>query len=475
MSHEPNNIDQLLRERLEGFEMAPPADVWTNTSAVLSASRRKRRMFVWFFLSIGALVLLIGGLWYFNGTPSENRLAKEALTSTDSDTKALKQAQSNNEQTRQNGRETAELGNESSDQSTAESSRQAVVNTKGHTNSVDRNQSLATNKNAKSNGNGGSKYYQVAGNEPSRSETTPPPSSVRPTPTDGIASDTETPDVRVAKDENFGSSTIGILPLIDVSPFPIRDYSLAPSSFSKVVIEPTLFWKRFSVEGSIGFSSYRIRSAETTDTAGVPFVNASSGRHSFDTRLGVNYHFNKGFSLQTGLEYSAAKENYRFIGETTTTITYNDTVSSYFDTTLNQTVYVIEPVSYDTLILVQKETVNDYKLLSVPFQFAWKMNLNPRSELEFALGGAVSIYGKNTGYTIQNASNTAITSAEAYKTAGILSLGGSVKYLYRFGLCHSVYVEPWARIGITNLSTSMLSFDTRRNQYGLRVGYRFYF
>lgn len=475
MSHEPNNIDQLLRERLEGFEMAPPADVWTNTSAVLNASRRKRRMFMWLFLSIGAVVLLLGGLWYFNGTPAENRLAKEALTSTDSDTKALKQVQSNSEQAGQNRRETAEIGNESSDQSTAEPSRQGVVNPKAHSNSVDRNQSLATNKKGKSHSKVEPNHYQVAGNGPSRYGVTPPPSSVTPISNGGDHSDTRVPMANALVNENLAPMVIGSLPIMDVSSFPIGDYSLATSSFSKVAIEPSSFWKRFSVEGSIGFSSYRITASDPIDSTVLPFANATSRRHSFDARLGVNYHFKKGFSLQTGLECSAAKENYRFISEETTTMTYNDTISSYFDTTLNQTVYVIGPVSFDTTIMVETATQNYYKLLTLPFQFAWKMDLNPRSELEFALGGAVSIYGKNDGYTIQNASNTTIPSSEAYRTTGILSLGGSVKYIHRFGVHHSVYVEPWARIGITNMSTSMLPYDTRRNQYGIRVGYRFYF
>ena len=138
-------------------------------------------------------------------------------------------------------------------------------------------------------------------------------------------------------------------------------------------------------------------------------------------------------------------------------------------------VYVISPVSFTTTFYIDKLTENYFKLLTVPFQLAWKTNASEKSEFEFSLGGAVTVYGKNTGITTEQMGYGTIPTSEAYRTKGILSLGGSIKYLQRFGLHHALYIEPWARLGITSLSMPVLLYAVRRDHYGIRVGYRFYF
>lgn len=279
-------------------------------------------------------------------------------------------------------------------------------------------------------------------------------------------------------DASSSNETVNSMPFFDIERFNQRSYHAITQIFEEDVLpKRTPFLKHLSVEGSIGYSQFTIQANKnSTDPLLAELLkNAASNQRSFDARLGLNYHFTPSVSFQTGLDYSSARENYTFESNETTTITYNDTISSYFDTTLNQTVYVIVPISIDSTVLVQNESQNFYKMLTLPFQFAWKTPVSKRGELEFALGGALSIYGRNTGNTIVDTSNYAIPSANAFHPKGILSVGGSIKYLHRFGMHHSVYIEPWARFGITNQSMPTLQYETRRNNYGIRVGYRFYF
>ena len=63
---QPNNIDQLFRQRLQQAEVPPPAFVWNNVERALQG--RKRRAFLWLFaLSLSGLGLW--ALWTFS-TPA---------------------------------------------------------------------------------------------------------------------------------------------------------------------------------------------------------------------------------------------------------------------------------------------------------------------------------------------------------------------------------------------------------------------
>lgn len=62
----PNNIDELMRQRLQQAEVPPPAFVWENVERHLQ--RRKRRFFLWFFAACLASVS-IWALWQRPGLP----------------------------------------------------------------------------------------------------------------------------------------------------------------------------------------------------------------------------------------------------------------------------------------------------------------------------------------------------------------------------------------------------------------------
>ena len=74
------NIDDLFREKLEGFSPPPPPHLWQNVQNGLNAQRIHRRRMVAGWLAAAAVVLLalVGG-WYFSGKLSpENQLASKS-------------------------------------------------------------------------------------------------------------------------------------------------------------------------------------------------------------------------------------------------------------------------------------------------------------------------------------------------------------------------------------------------------------
>ncbi|WP_297089525.1 hypothetical protein [uncultured Draconibacterium sp.] len=62
------NIDDSIKEKLDGFSAAPPPHVWTNIQTNMAARRKKRRLAYVGWISAAAVVVLafIAG-WYFSG------------------------------------------------------------------------------------------------------------------------------------------------------------------------------------------------------------------------------------------------------------------------------------------------------------------------------------------------------------------------------------------------------------------------
>lgn len=222
------------------------------------------------------------------------------------------------------------------------------------------------------------------------------------------------------------------------------------------------------------FENYPSKKTTETELASL-LKNASSREFGTDFHFGLNYHLTSRISFQTGLEYSKMKENYTFESSYFDSYTYLDSTIASIDSSTMDTTYAYVTISVDSLVIVTNEAKNTYTIFAIPFQFAWNTSIGKRGLLEFGLGGSLSVYGKNNGFTIQDTQANATTSSEAIHTKGILSVGGSVKYLYQFGSHHAAYIEPWIRFGITNQSTPALQYESYRRNLGIRFGYRFYF
>jgi hypothetical protein len=64
---EDKNMDNVFREKLEGFKTEPPAYLWDGIQGQLAAQRRKKRIALYSWVSVAALLVLafLAG-WYFN-------------------------------------------------------------------------------------------------------------------------------------------------------------------------------------------------------------------------------------------------------------------------------------------------------------------------------------------------------------------------------------------------------------------------
>ena len=65
--NEEVNMDNYFREKLEGFSQEPPSFAWEGIQDRLAVIHRKKRMAVYRWVAVAAmLVLAFFGGWYFN-------------------------------------------------------------------------------------------------------------------------------------------------------------------------------------------------------------------------------------------------------------------------------------------------------------------------------------------------------------------------------------------------------------------------
>ncbi len=83
---EEENMDKVFREKLEGYATEPPSHLWDNIQGQLTEQRRLRRMVVYRWVAVAALLVLafLGG-WYLNESrdiPDSPEFAEKELTQT---------------------------------------------------------------------------------------------------------------------------------------------------------------------------------------------------------------------------------------------------------------------------------------------------------------------------------------------------------------------------------------------------------
>lgn len=512
MSKEPNNIDRLVREKLEGFEMTPPADVWASTASTLNAGKKKR-FFLWFALSLALLSILGAGIYYLSSSEkteeqllTENNLERTGKAKNEEKQPSDKLKNQNDASSKvngDNGQNTttdAHLISREIDGSTSHTTGNTtsidVVNDSGFlnksnnsadnadiNNSITYSQEMSASNRSASNANNKqsaenelSENYSMISSTTSTSKNSAANSDEKAT---KLTSTSKIDQYDLSKD-NSNDKTRRV---VEYGSLKTHAPQLFIQTFQSPIVHlfgsdtlPTKapFWKSISIEGAVGISTFRNVPKKSTNTNLASTVNqAAMDQFGLDLRFGANYHFNDRLSFQTGIHYNSSKEKYTYNDTETSTFSYTDSIMTT-DSLTWDTTYILFEVMYDSSYIVSKTEPNTYKIFALPFQFAWTQSISTRSSLEFSLGGEISIFGKNTG-TISNDNSNLILAENAYHTSGMLSLGGSVKYLYKFGNHHAVYAEPWAQFGITNQSTPALNYESLRRTYGIRVGYRFYF
>jgi hypothetical protein len=554
MSKEPNNIDRLVREKLDGFEMTPPPSVWENTSASLN-SKRKRPFYLWFILGVAVVAALGTGIYFFSTQTdkteqlavndarnpiqaksnsseaneknlnsktntssfdkSSNSETEPGLNSADDDTNDSFGSDGNKNDDRTDGNRSSFDGNDSKKSTTdADRSRKDALLQGDSDNKFGSSGEKDSNNRFAFNGSKGSKDQRQkdaslkGDHSEGNSDTGDQIAAVDHSDSKNDKNDSADVGGARGKDENDTSDNSRAdqantqssadkneqknlsnsivpkktenylnLPLRSVELFSNEQPSIVTDSIEEEPLPEIIpFWKSLSIEGAVGVSTFRNQAKKSTPQSLLTTLNnVASAQQSIDFRFGLNYHFTERFSFQSGIHYNSSRENYRFDSEESYTYSVIDTISFSVDSVTMDTTYVLDSTIYDSTFIVANDLQNTYRIFTLPFHFAWSQPISARGVLEFSLGGEISILGRNTGSILVDNTGFSFDAQSGYHTTGMLSVGGSIKYLHRFGDHHSAYVEPWAQFGVTNQSKPMISYESLRRRYGIRVGYRFYF
>ena len=483
MSQEPNNIDRLVREKLDGLEMNPPSGVWNDISSVLK-SNKKRGLIFWLSLSLIAGI----GICFFSQEGSKKTLIAQKTNSQETTEHSYRSNSRNLEKNSRN----INQSNSIDDSNSLNNSN--IIEGNKSSRSAESSSPIPLEENTRLNDkiNDKSSTYESINQSASKQTNSTHLYSEEKIQKRIIASTGNTIVKSLNSDEDNNKLTgtssnksthfskvnlINSLPTSPIQFFKTENKTSIVSSLEEDLLpRKTSFWKAFSIEGSIGVSTFKNQPSKSTDANfSKHLTHTASDQLSFDLRLGLNYHFTNHLSFQSGVHYNSSREKYVFGSPKTLTLIYMDTISYSVDTVTMDTTYLVNPVPYDTTVLANKSTTNKYKIFTLPFQFAWAQPITNRGILEIAIGGELSIYGRNSGAVIVDNSTLAVDAKNGYRTTGLLSVGGSLKYLHRFGEHHAAYIEPWLQLGVTNQSMSSLSYETIRRRYGVRVGYRIYF
>ncbi|MFT5779687.1 MAG: hypothetical protein ACI837_002646 [Crocinitomicaceae bacterium] len=537
MSEENNHIDEVIRQKLDGFEMTPPADVWAKTEALIVPVSRSRR--TWLFLLGGLLLvgLTVTGIMIYTGNENVgNQLAQNDLTSpqhTSTDqsksenSSSSKNSSSKNSSSENSSPESLSSKNSTSESSTSKNSSDTNTTSTSNTSESD-TESNQTNLNqggilnvgvashlkiAASPGwfdaynyvHGTSIQYvssdQLSKNlassgfngnyRPSGSQAFPIDDKLI---DDKLVDDKLDTDITLISDktklddpltpaksddskplikESYSPILMSIMDLKKIKGGP--DRSLEDKKLGDIT--PGKKPSRFSIDFSAGISTFQMRTKDTSASPalGALLKTAPNKRLGLDFDLGVNYVLWKKLSLHTGVQYSKLNEQLELNSPITTTYTYLDTTGVIWDSVAMDSVYVIVPISYEDTVNISINESNSYQLMSIPFGVSWRARLSTRSNLEMYLGGAINIYSKHVGQAISDESGNLILASDAYKKSGQLSISASVRYIYQLNEKHAVYVEPWFKSGISLFNTTSLTYKSRMYRTGVKLGYRFYF
>ncbi|MCH2224650.1 MAG: hypothetical protein MK066_07770 [Crocinitomicaceae bacterium] len=475
MLEDNKHIDQKIKQKLEGFSMTPPEAVWNEIAPTI---QQKRFGSIWFY--IVGLAFIIGGVGYIlfpvTNLASQNNYASlenvEKSTSVnlnknDYDNKANKLKSEHVERSNENRTKHDNTNSDNIDLKERSSENQKLNNAlksnytstiypKSNNNTYDSAEitSLRRNRINTNLNNSSSDSNKNHAEMSSHYET-------------GMTTD----ENNSSHLPNSNLVSIGNLPINSINS---TSPELAqPSSNFIGNNKANPFKNRLSIDLSTGIQTFRTSSMNVNDSVLEQELKTSnSNQLGYDFNASLNFSLTKQFSVFTGINYSNLKKEVNQTSSEIQTFYTLDSIGYVFDSTTMSLVEVFYETPYDSSVIsFHKESIT-YRMLTIPFGISWEKNLSTRSSLDCSFGGELSIYGKYSGNILSN-TNPANTT---YKKAGVLSFGGSIKYFYHIKSQHSLYIEPWAQFGITNLNIpNSIPFDQRLYKSGIRLGYRFQF
>jgi len=451
----PNNIDDLLRQRLHQAEVPPPAFVWPNVESALR--RRKRRLLFW-LLAIGTAASLAASWWWMLRLRDQPVLDQPVVAAAERPAAALQPAADipSHPLPVEDIPETAAPEMPAAKRKTAPTvpaSGRTVFKTAAAT--IERDGTKA-------------EAQQVAEAHPAAEQTDQ---------ADTQAGLPALPN----QGSNLESQVTALLPIAaGVLESPERESVVKPVVLAPVKIKkaPKKCYdfhtnrQAWLVDAYVG-PSWANQRLHTSDSELDDYIfgrqRTEKPDWGFNAGVRASYLFAGNFLLRTGLHYDQYMEQFEHIDPNF--IQYSITITQKLIN--GQWVSVTDTVGirYGTDYL---KTYNRFALLDIPLQAALELRSGPTG-VSLNLGGSVNVlFHKRGSMLATNGKPASFTPSDGqydvFRTHVGLSLMGSIQWFYHVTPRTRVFVEPYFRHVLEPVTRAGYPVEQSQGVGGVHVG-----
>ncbi|MEQ1744269.1 MAG: hypothetical protein ABMA02_02505 [Saprospiraceae bacterium] len=468
----PNNIDDLMRQRLRRAEVPPPAFVWPNVEAALR--KRKRRFLIWLFFGGFAVATLAVGLWWVYQSATEPEAFQPVAHGTPPDTAPL--ASPNPNETI--GTNSTNLNEPAQKLPNATVSTATAIKTpKGGVRAGASDDLLETavfEQSAPQN----SSANNAANLEIQLGQ---PPADIASGEPDATTADASTTSVQAGTTSmSFGMTALALnlpIPLaLPVRTNPIMQSVLLPPAKAKRATKKCYDFhanpKAWLVDAYVG-PSWAAKHLATRDTEQQDYLaeRERTERRDFGLNAGLraSYLFGGNFLLRTGLNLDHFEEQFEHIDPNF--IQYDIRITQKFIN--GQWVSVTDTLGilYGTNYL---KSYNRFTLLDIPLQVALELR-SGATGVSLNLGGSVNVLFEKRGSMLHpDGFPVSFTPGsgqqEVFRSSLGMSLMGSIQWFYHIGPRTRVFAEPYYRHILDPVTRPELPYEQSYGIAGLRLG-----
>ncbi|MFN0015580.1 MAG: hypothetical protein ACKVU2_13620 [Saprospiraceae bacterium] len=474
----PNTIDDLMRQRLRGAEVPPPAFVWPNVEQALR--KRKRRFLIWLFFGGFAVASLAVGLWWaYQGRP-EPAINQPVADTTPPVSRPLaspipKQAtgaKSTDWVEPEIKLPAANAGTASMPGTTKTPKGGGLVKAGGHVRETavfEQAGPLPQNSNADNTAEQKAPVGQPGPHIVA--------SELAPTTADASNVNEQAADPATAP---FGMVALALNPpsllALPARPNPLMHPVLLPPAKAKRTTKKCYDFhanpKAWLLDAYVG-PSWATKHLTTTDTEQQDYLaeRERTERRDFGLNAGLraSYLFGGNFLLRTGLNLDHFEEQFEHIDPNY--IQYDIRITQKFIN--GQWVSVTDTLGilYGTNYL---KTYNRFTMLDIPLQVALELR-SGATGVSLNLGGSVNLLFEKRGSILHPdgfpvSFSPGSGQQEVFRSSLGISLLGSIQWFYHVGPRTRVFAEPYYRHILDPVTRPELQYEQSYGIAGLRLG-----
>lgn len=296
------NIDELFRDKLKDFEKVPPAYLFNNVMAGVSAMRRKRRLLYWRISSVAAALLLafVAG-WQISEINSHVNMQKVVVSENTSVQK---------EEIKGNRQET--LSNEKAQTINAENK---TISPNEQNNDIQ----LASGKIASEMSN---EIQSAASFHDENAEPMNPVNTI---------------DVKIEQKEQFANvlEIKKVEPIVEKTTLPSVDEQIIQENVKALQAQNEKQRRNRWMVGAQVSPAVNVNHSNHSSQYASTMLNASSAKVDLGGGLSVEYKHSKRWSIQSGVYYAGIAQNSGNIHSTRSEYAYADIGMDYFNAPVN--------------------------------------------------------------------------------------------------------------------------------------------